>query len=94
MVAIRIFEHRGIRVGVWAKSFKIGNGSCFYIHRKPDEKEIKQLIDAAQVDRFPGDEHRQLYYSWRHYPKAMKITLALGFILGQTFGFILYLIWR
>lgn len=34
------------------------------------------------TEAFRGDDHRQLYHSWRRYPRAMRITMFMGFIVG------------
>lgn len=34
-------------------------------------------------ERFPGDEHRQIYHAWREFPLAMRLTLTLGIMVGQ-----------
>lgn len=33
-----------------------------------------------------GDLHRQVFYAWRDYPDAMKLTIALFFALGSLFA--------
>jgi hypothetical protein len=33
-----------------------------------------------------GDLHRQVWYAWRDYPDAMKLTIALFFALGSLFA--------
>lgn len=35
---------------------------------------------------YPGDDHRQIYWSWRHYPRAMKHSLLLGGMVGFSLG--------
>jgi len=37
---------------------------------------------VSAVEKYPGDDHRQVYWGWREYPRGMRLTLALGVFLG------------
>lgn len=45
-------------------------------------------------ERFPGDDHRQIYWAWREYPRAMRITLCLGFMCGLLLATVVMLVMR
>lgn len=49
------------------------------------------LYESEPVARFP-DEHRQIYWAARHYPKAWLLTLIMGGILGFGLGCAMVLI--
>ncbi len=35
------------------------------------------------MEKYPGDDRRQIYHMWRDYPLGSKITLCLGFFVGM-----------
>lgn len=37
-------------------------------------------------EKFPGDDHRQVYYACREYPRAMLISFACGAALSGLFS--------
>ncbi len=83
-------NYRGLIIRLYAKSFSI-TGSLFssgivFLGEQPRLDNILRLIDACQTERFAGDDHRQIYYSWRHYPRAMFFTAFLFFMLGVVFS--------
>ena len=39
-------------------------------------------------EKFPGDEHRQIYYMNREYPLGTKLTFFLGWSIGMACGLI------
>lgn len=39
-------------------------------------------------EKFPGDEHRQIYYLWREYPLGAKLTLIMGVFIGVPLGLV------
>lgn len=43
---------------------------------------------VSEHERYPGNDHAQIYWSWRHYPRAMRLTLLLGLMFGLFIGFI------
>lgn len=45
-------------------------------------------------ERYPGDERRQIYHAWREFPLAMRLAIALGFMLGTGVSAILVAIMR
>lgn len=41
-------------------------------------------------ERFPGDAHRQIYYAWREFPLAMRLTMWLGYFIGVGVSLLVY----
>ena len=43
-------------------------------------------------EKFPGDEHAQIYCSVREYPMAFRATLGVGWVLGLLTACIVHVI--
>jgi hypothetical protein len=85
MSKLKSFRYRGLKVSIYSKSFAVA-GYIVFTGKLPTEDEIKKLIDVCQVERFAGYDDKQIYYSWRHYPRAMFLTAFLFFMLGVVFS--------
>lgn len=59
MAAERTFWHRGLRVDVWAKSFKwTGLPFAVFLGSPPDDDKIRKMIDTAQKPAIRGNHFR------------------------------------
>lgn len=59
MAAERTFWHKGLRVDVWAKSFKwSGLPFTVFLGSPPDDDKIRKMIDTAQK---AGNRFREVY---------------------------------
>lgn len=82
MAAERTFWHKGLRVDVWAKSFKwTGLPFTVFLGSPPEDDKIRKMIDTAQKPALRGND-------FRPEPRGLIARLLGRFRLFEKGGFV------